>query len=80
MKSKKVMELYSEEFMDIFQVSLKHFQSRLRMRGIWDFDIIIFDEFIHKRDGYEEKKHGSLKSFISKKYGEKAVKFLRKLF
>ena len=34
------------------------------------FDIFAFDDYLHKRHGYDEDQHGSMKDFLSMKFGD----------
>ena len=43
------------------------------------FDIIKFDEYLHKHKGYTEEKHGSIKDFIKTEYGDNSVKVIEKV-
>jgi hypothetical protein len=42
----------------------------------YNFDIVLFDEFLHKEHEYSEKKHGSISNFVLKKFGQEAHNFL----
>ena len=44
----------------------------------FEIDIFEFDDWLHQQ-GYEEKRHGSMKDYIEKKYGKEAAKFIKGL-
>lgn len=70
---------YTERFERIFGVPLEGFtDQQLAMIGIYGFDICRFDEFMHKK-GYTEEEHGSLKSYLAKRYGEKTMELIKTL-
>ena len=52
---------YQEQFKSIFNMELRPF---INMFG---FNIILFDEFLHKY-GYTEAKHGSIRDYLKLKY------------
>lgn len=71
---------YKQEFKDTFGVELYHFYGIFaRLYGAADFDVMKFDDWLHIAKGYKEEKDGSMKDFIEKHYGDKAVKLIKKL-
>jgi len=64
---------HQQEFFDLFKVSLFKFHHLL-----FGFDIVKFDDWVHQQ-GYTEEKHGSLKQYLQKHYGEKAVQLIDSL-
>ena len=70
---------YTKEFQGTFGVPLEGFtHPGLAMIGVYSFDICRFDEFMHKK-GYIEEEDGSLRSYLSKRYGEKTAELIEKL-
>ncbi len=69
---------YDKKFREVFELELVDFLDSLIFCGIFSFDIIKFDKYMQGR-GYDIRKHGSLKEYISKNYGEKAVKLIEEL-
>ena len=71
----------SERFKQLFDVELFNFKEPAMMMatGKFFFNLIMFDEYCHKRLGYSEKKHGSLKSFIKKEHGQAGVDLIERL-
>ena len=70
---------YQEDFKKYFKDDLyKYTDSLLIKMGVYAFDIIGFDDYLHLT-GYIENKHGSIKDYILKTYGNKAVKLIEKL-
>ena len=64
---------HNVEFKKYFGTDLKVFVNPLLARmGIFDFDIISFDKYLH-RQGYREEKHGSIKDYLLTKHGKDAV-------
>ena len=67
---------YTKEFKNTFGVPLEGFtDQRMAMIGVYSFDIGRFDDFMHKK-GYTEEEHGSLRDYLSKRYGEKTAKLI----
>ena len=80
-KSKEVIIMlkYKDGFYNTFKVPLYRFIDKtLLAMGIYAFDIIGFDDYL-KSIGYTEKKDGSMKDYILKTYGIKAVKLIETL-
>ena len=70
---------YQEDFKKYFKDDLyKYTDSLLIKCGVYGFDIIGFDNYLHST-GYSEDKHGSMKDYILKTYGDKAVKLIETL-
>ncbi len=79
-KTELVLKKYSRKFKQIFGVELRYFVNPLLARiGFYDFDIVGFDDWLHRRKGYSEEKHGSMRDFITLKYGETARIFLEEV-
>jgi hypothetical protein len=79
-KVDSMLKKYSSKFNKIFGVELKYFVNPMfKMFDIYDFDIIGFDDWLHRKKGYSEDKHGSMKDFITLKYGETARIFLEEV-
>lgn len=60
------VEAYREIFGGPPPVERNHF-------GYFEFDLFAFDDFLHKRLGYDEDEHGSIKDFLVLKYGDPAA-------
>ena len=73
-------EVY-EKFKMFFGIDLANYQDTLLMvvTRQFSFDIFAFDTYCKKFLGYREEKDGSLKDFITKKYGEDACKLIMDL-
>ena len=70
---------YKDDFYNTFNTPLyKYIDKMLLSMGVYSFDIIGFDDYLHTI-GYIENKHGSIKDYILKTYGNKAVKLIEKL-
>lgn len=78
MTVKEYISEYGKEFHDTFQQSLDQYLDSLAFLGIPSFDIIKFDDYLH-RLGYTEKEHGSMKEYMKQKYGAGAVRLMNKL-
>jgi len=65
---------YAGEFFNIFGVSMKNFHE-----PISGFDIIKFDDFLKKKYSNYEDNKTSMKDFIKKKYGKKAIELINNL-
>ena len=75
-----MLEKHSPKFNKIFGVELKYFVNPMfKMFGIYDFDIVGFDDWLHRRKGYSEEKHGSIKDFITLKYGKSTTEYLEEV-
>ena len=78
-KTELVLKKYSRKFKQIFGVELRYFVNPLLARiGFYDFDIVAFDDWLHKK-GYTEYEHGSIKDYVILKYGEGVAEFLMKV-
>lgn len=69
------------EFQKYFQVNdifQDHFLSTIT--GRYMIDILKFDSYMEKTHGYDIEKDGSLKKFITERFGEDATKFIESLF
>ena len=70
---------YKDDFYNTFNTPLyKYIDKMLLSMGVYSFDIIGFDDYLHTI-GYIENKHGSIKDYILKTYGNKAVKLIETL-
>jgi hypothetical protein len=70
---------YKDDFYNTFNTPLyKYIDKMLLSMGVYSFDIIGFDDYLHTI-GYIENKHGNIKDYILKTYGNKAVKLIEKL-
>jgi len=70
---------YTKKFQETFGAPLGGFTDPgLAMIGIYSFDIVRFDEFMHKK-GYTEEEYGSLKSYIAKRYGKESAELIKTL-
>lgn len=49
------------------------------LTGRYQFDLLAFDDYLHKQHGYDEAKHGSCRDFVAVKFGDEAVEFLERL-
>jgi len=79
-KGMQLMWQHDKEFFSIFGVHINKFAGRLTyMFGLPDFDIVKFDDYMHRSQGYQEEKDGSLKNFIQKKYGDRAAELIEEL-
>jgi cyanate lyase len=76
----EVIDEYGEAFKDLFEAQVQHFIDTLLFSvGIIHFDVVRFDEYLHRRAGYREEKHGSMKQFIQEKYGDKGMSLIKSL-
>jgi len=73
------LERYGYKFGKIFDTELEYFVHPLfKLLGIYSFDVIGFDRWLHKQ-GYREEEHGSMKDYVTLKYGEENEKFLEEV-
>ena len=78
-KTELVLKKYSKMFKEIFGVELRYFVNPFLAKvGFYDFDIVAFDDWLHKK-GYTEYEHGSIKDYVILKYGEGVAEFLMKV-
>lgn len=70
-------EIY-EKFKEIFGIDLAGYKDIviMGMTRRFSFNIIAFDDYCRKFLRYREEKDGSLRDFITKKYGEDACKLV----
>jgi hypothetical protein len=62
---------FAEEFKAAFEADLAGFYEYYNsVFGRWSFDLPAFDEWLHKHRGYDEEKNGSLKDFLTARWGE----------
>ena len=76
---KRFIENYNHDFQKYFNADLSKFLGILAVADIPDFDIVKFDEFLHKEYGYNEEEHGSMKNFVTERFGEDASNLIIKL-
>ena len=71
---------YKDDFYNTFKTPLYKYIDKMLLNicGMKSFDIIGFDNYLHST-GYSEDKHGSMKDYILKTYGNKAVKLIETL-
>ena len=76
----KFME-YDDEFNNTFGGHVNHFIDKFLVSvGFFSFDIISFDEWIQKKNpGQYRTNKESLKMFITRLYGNKAMELIDKL-
>ena len=67
------IDKHNAKFKRYFGTDIKIFINPLLAQiGVFDFDIISFDKYLH-RQGYREEKHGSIKDYLLTKHGKDAV-------
>ena len=73
------VNILSNLFQKTFGISLHKFRnSSLVLCGVWDFDIIKFDDYLHTK-GYSEEKDGSMSEYINTTYGDIAKRLIEEL-
>lgn len=50
-----------------------------KITGKYCFDVIKFDDWLHKYHGYNEDIHGSARDFVMSKFGNEPCKFIEDL-
>jgi len=77
-KLREMMNQWDDEFNKIFHLHVNYFAGRLVLFGIADFDVAKFDDYLHKL-GYQEEKDGSMKNYITKRWGKRACELIEEL-
>lgn len=76
----EVIDNYGKTFQAIFGAQVQHFLDPFLFSvGIIHFDVIRFDDYLHRRAGYREEEHGSMKQFIEQKHGDKGISLIKSL-
>jgi ABC-type transport system involved in Fe-S cluster assembly fused permease/ATPase subunit len=74
-----MLEKYRENFKGYFKTDITNFENpMLKLIGIYDFDIVLFNDYIVKTFGYNENGK-SLSDFILEKFGKNAKNMIDNL-
>jgi len=75
----EMMNKHDKEFQETFDgLHVNYFVGSLVLFDVADFDILKFEEYLCKL-GYSEKKDGSMRNYITKRWGERASDLIREL-
>ena len=68
-------------FLKHFGVSDKYFMdvALSALLGKYEFDVLKFDAWCHREQGYKEEIHGSCRDFIAFKWGEDVANYIGSL-
>ena len=77
----KIDDSIRKQFREYFKVEITKFCDT-QMSSIlnkFQFDVFMFDDYLHEKLGYTEEEHGSINDFLKLKHGEGAVELMKKI-
>jgi hypothetical protein len=79
-KNRQAFLQHGKWFKDTFGYALSNYIDPLMVRiNVCSFDVMKFDDFLHEEFKYDEEKDGSMKDFLTKKWGKNAAIIIEEL-